>query len=65
MRSISSEQMREIIREEVQKIVVKEILKLRISLMPFVSDEEQEEIEKMFGDEPDEDSIALKKNIKI
>jgi hypothetical protein len=65
MRSISSAQMREIVREEVQKIVEKELLKLRISLLPLVSDEEQDEIEKMFGEEPDCDKIIMKKNAKI
>jgi hypothetical protein len=48
-RLLTAKQIRQIIREEVQLIVEREILKLRISLLPIVSEKEQKEIENMFG----------------
>lgn len=64
-RSLTARQLREIIREEVQGIVEREILKLRISLLPFVSGREQKEIEKMFGIKPGKEAIVFEKEIEI
>jgi len=65
MLSLTARQFRKIIREEVQGIVGKELLKLRISLLPFVSEREQREIEKMFGTKPKKEEIVLEKEIEI
>jgi len=63
--SLTVKQFRKIIREEVQDIVEREILKLRISLLPFVSEKEQKEIERMFGKKPKEEKIVYEKDIEI
>ena len=62
---ISVEEIKGIIREVVEEIVRNEILKLRISLLPFVSEEEQEEIEEMFGKEPIEEVIVYEEDVKV
>jgi len=63
--SLTVRQFREIIREEVQSIVEREILKLRISLLPFVSEREQKEIERMFGKKPGKEEVVYEKDIEI
>jgi hypothetical protein len=62
---ISVEEIKGIIREVVGEIVRNEILKLRISLLPFVSEEEQEEIEEMFGKEPTEEVVVYEEDVKV
>ncbi|MBE0517557.1 MAG: hypothetical protein IBX41_09295 [Methanophagales archaeon] len=64
-KSLTTEQFRRIIREEVQRIIDKEILKLRLSLLPLVSEKEQSEIEKMFGKKPKKKDIVYVKEIEI
>jgi len=46
--------LREIVKEAVRDALEEELLKLRLLLAPYISDEEQEEIEKSFG-EPSKD----------
>jgi hypothetical protein len=62
---ITIEEIKGIIREVVEDVVRNEILKLRISLLPFVSEEEQEEIEEMFGKEPIEEVIVYEEDVKV
>ena len=62
---ISVEEIKGIIREVVEEVVRNEILKLRISLLPFVSEEEQEEIEEMFGKEPTEEVVVYEEDVKV
>lgn len=42
--------LRQIVKEAVRDALEEEILKLRLLLAPYVSDEEQEEIEKSYGE---------------
>ncbi len=65
MKTINETKLRKIIREEVQKVLEEEFVKIRISLLPYVSDKEQREIEKMFGEKITEDKIVFKKEIEI
>jgi hypothetical protein len=62
---LTTRQLRKIIREEVQGIVEREILKLKISLLPHVSEKEQREIERMFGKKPEKGEIVFEKEIEI
>ncbi|RKZ30750.1 hypothetical protein DRQ36_04445 [bacterium] len=58
--AINTDEIRKIVREEMQNTVrelVEEqfrlrMMELRLSLVPYVSDKEQKEIEEMFGKEP-------------
>lgn len=48
---ISSEaKLRQIVKEAVKDALDEEILKLRLLLVPYVSDEEQDEIERNYGE---------------
>ena len=63
--NITIEDLKGIIKEVVEEVVRNEILKLRISLLPFVSEEEQEEIEEMFGKEPTEEVVVYEEDVKV
>ena len=56
---------REIIREEINKALSDFLIKLRLELIPFVSEEEQKEIEELYGEElledDEKDTIATRK----
>ncbi len=62
---ITIEEIKGVVKEVVEEVVKKEILKLRVSLLPFVSDEEEREIEEMFGEEPMEEAVVYEEDIKI
>ena len=64
-RSMTIEEFRKVIKEVVEEIVRKEILSLRISLLPFVSGKEQEEIERMFGEKPTEEIVVYEEDVKV
>jgi hypothetical protein len=59
------EEFKGVIKEVVEEVVRKEILNLRVSLLPFVSDEEQEEVEKMFGEKPIEEPVVYEEDVEI
>jgi len=42
--------LRQIVKEAVRDALEEELLKLRLLLAPYISDEEQEEIEKSYGE---------------
>jgi hypothetical protein len=46
--------LRQIVKEAVRDALEEELFKLRLLLAPYISDEEQEEIEKSYG-EPSKD----------
>lgn len=46
--------LRQIVKEAVRDALEEELLKMRLLLAPYISDEEQEEIEKHYG-EPSKD----------
>ncbi len=59
------EKVREIIREEISKALDDFLIKLRLELIPFVSEEEQKEIEELYGEElledDEKDTIVTRK----
>jgi len=59
------EKVREIIREEINKALSDFLIKLRLELIPFVSEEEQKEIEELYGEElledDEKDTIVTRK----
>jgi len=56
---------RKIIREEINKALSDFLIKLRLELIPFVSEEEQKEIEELYGEElledDEKDTIVTRK----
>ncbi len=59
----------ELIEKAVHKSVKEEFdlrfAELMLRLVPYVSDEEQKEIEKLFGKEPGKDDVAYSEVIEI
>ena len=59
------ESIRKIIREEINKALSDFLIKLRLELIPFVSEEEQKEIEELYGEElledDEKDAIVTRK----
>jgi hypothetical protein len=55
---ITENMIREIVREEVRSaledVMERLFIRLKFEMLPYVSDEEQKEIEEMFGEEPSE-----------
>jgi len=53
------------IKEVVEDVIRKEILALRLTLLPYVDDEEQEELEKLFGKTPEIDEVEYEEEISF
>ncbi len=47
--TIDEEKLYEVVKKAVSDVVKEEIAKLRLQLIPYVSDEEMKEIEELFG----------------
>jgi len=47
--TISESKLKNLFREALKEVLSLEFMKLRASLLPFVSEEEQKEIEKEYG----------------
>jgi len=59
---------RKIVREEIEKALNDFLIKLRLELMPFVSSEEQKEIEELYAKElleDDEKDIVITRELWI
>lgn len=56
--SIDIEELRKLIQESVREVFDSKMKELLLNLLPYVSDEEQKEIEKMFGEPDDDDDVA-------
>ncbi len=65
--SISKEELKNLLKEIINETVREEFLKMRLSLLKYVSDEEQEEIEAIYGKNPEEneDEICFEEEIEI
>ena len=62
---IVREEMRGMVRELVEEEFRLRMMELRLSLVPYVSDEEQKEIEDMFGKEPGPMEVAETWTVEI
>jgi len=58
-------ELRKVVKEVVEEVVRKEILNLRISLLPYVSDEEQKEIESACGKCPESEEVVYEEDVEI
>jgi hypothetical protein len=50
--------LRRIVREEVSGVMEKTLMRITLSLVPEISDKEQKEIEKLYG-EPDKKAVRI------
>jgi len=62
---ISTEELKRIIKEVVEEVIRKEFLALRLNLLPYVDNKEQEELEKLFGNAPDIDEVQYEEEINL
>lgn len=44
-----TKKLKNIVKESLKEVLVLELMKLRADLLPYVSEKEQEEIEKIYG----------------
>jgi len=65
---ISEEKIRSIVREEIKSALDELLMKLRLELLPYVSEKEQKEIENLYGEdimENDEEDIAVTRKLEL
>jgi hypothetical protein len=65
---ISEEKIRSIVREEIKSALDEFLMKLRLELLPYVSEKEQKEIENLYGEdimENDEEDIAVTRKLEL
>ena len=63
---IKNQELYELIKKAVKEAMEEEALKLRLEMLPHVTDKEQQEIEKLFGKEPPkEKDVAYVEEIDV
>lgn len=60
---LTEQKLKMLIKQSVQEGLSTELMKLRAMLLPFVSDEEQEDIEKLYG-EPSREEAAKRHKVR-
>ncbi len=66
--TISEEKMRNIVREEIGGVLEEFLIRLRLEILPYVSKEEQEEIERLYAEdllEEDERDIVVSRELEL
>ncbi len=65
--SIGKEELKNLLKEIINEVVKEEFLKMRLVLLKYVSNEEQEEIEAIYGKNPEEkeDETCFEEEIEI
>ena len=60
LRTYDEQKLKDIIKEAVRDVLEDELMKMRLLLAPYVSDEEQKEIEESYGEPSKEVVRALR-----
>ena len=55
--TIDIDELRKLVKESVEETFDRKMMELRLQLIPYVSEEEQKEIEELYG-EPGDDEVA-------
>lgn len=66
--TISEEKMRNIVREEIGGVLEEFLIRLRLEILPYVSKEEQEEIERLYAEdliEEDERDLVVSRELEL
>ncbi len=66
--TISEEKMRNIVREEIGGVLEEFLIRLRLEILPYVSKEEQEAIERLYAEdllEEDERDIVVSRELEL
>lgn len=56
---IKTEKLYELTKRAVKEAIAEESLSLRLEMLPYVTDKEQEEIEELFGKEPSKEKDVV------
>jgi len=66
--SISEEKIRNIVKSEIENALEEFLIRMKLEMLPYVSREEQKEIESLYGenlDKNDEDNIAVSRKLRL
>ena len=66
--SISEEKIRNIVKSEIENALEEFLIRMKLEMLPYVSTEEQKEIENLYGenlDKNDEDNIAVSRKLRL
>ena len=66
--AISEEKIRNIVKNEIESALGEFLIRMKLELLPYVSREEQEEIENLYGKDlarNDEEDIAVSRKLRL
>ena len=66
--AISEEKIRNIVKNEIESALEEFLIRMKIEFLPYVSKEEQKEIENMYGKDlvkNDEEDIAVSRKLRL
>ncbi|HCL90426.1 MAG TPA: hypothetical protein DHW70_03785 [Candidatus Atribacteria bacterium] len=66
--AISEEKIRNIVKNEIESALGEFLIRIKLELLPYVSREEQEEIENLYGKDlakNDEEDIAVSRKLRL
>jgi len=66
--AISEEKIRNIVRNEIENALAEFLMRMKLEFLPYISREEQKEIEKLYGKdlvENDEEDIAISRKLRL
>ena len=66
--AISEEKIRNIVKNEIENALAEFLIRMKLEFLPYISKEEQKEIEKLYGKdlvENDEEDIAVSRKLRL
>jgi len=66
--AISEEKIRNIVKSEIENALAEFLMRMKLEFLPYISGEEQKEIEKLYGKdlvENDEEDIAISRKLRL
>jgi len=66
--AISEEKIRNIVKSEIENALAEVLMRTKLEFLPYISGEEQKEIEKLYGKdlvENDEEDIAISRKLRL
>ena len=66
--AISEEKIRNIVKNEIENALAEFLMRMKLEFLPYISREEQKEIEKLYGKdlvENDEEDIAISRKLRL
>jgi len=66
--AISEEKIRNIVKNEIENALGEFLMRMKLEILPYISREEQKEIEKLYGKdlvENDEEDIAISRKLRL